>query len=69
MFLLYPPVFQSYECPEILELLEKYQVKLCCYGHIHGKGCYSAFNGWRGCTRFRLVSADHVDFTPIKLLD
>lgn len=69
VFLHYPPVYQSYECPEILGLLEEYRVKLCCYGHIHGKGCYSAFNGWRGCTRFRLVSADNVDFTPVKLLD
>lgn len=69
VFLHYPPVYQSYECPEILELLEKYRVGLCCYGHIHGKGCHSAFNGWRGCTKFRLVSADHVDFTPVKILD
>ncbi len=69
VFLHYPPVYQSYECPEILELLEKYRVGLCCYGHIHGKGCHNAFNGWRGCTKFRLVSADHVDFTPVKILD
>jgi predicted phosphohydrolase len=69
VFLHYPPIYQKYECPEILELLEKYRVELCCYGHIHGKGIASAFNGWRGCTRFRLLSADAVDFTPVKLLD
>ena len=69
VFLHYPPVFQKYECPEILELLEKHRVSLCCYGHIHGKGISGAFNGWRGCTQFRLVSADAVDFTPVRLLD
>ena len=69
VFLHYPPLYQKYECPEILELLEEHRVRLCCYGHIHGKGCYAAFNGWRGCTEFRLVSADFVDFAPVKLID
>ena len=69
VFLHYPPIFQKYECPEILELLERYRVKLCCYGHIHGKGIASAFNGWRGCTKFKLLSADAVDFAPVKRLD
>lgn len=67
VFLHYPPVYMKYECTEILELLKRYEVKMCCYGHIHGKGCIHAFNGWRGCTEFKLVSADHVDFTPVKL--
>ena len=69
VFLHYPPVYQKYRCEEILELLERYRVSLCCYGHIHGKGCFAAFNGWVGCTRFQLLSADAVDFTPVKLLD
>ncbi len=69
VFLHYPPVFQRYECPEILDLLARYRVRLCCYGHIHGKGCAAAFQGWRGCTEFRLLSADAVDFRPVKLLD
>ena len=68
VFLHYPPIYMKYECGEILELFKSYDVKLCCYGHIHGKGCAHAFNGWRGATEFRLVSADYVDFTPVKLL-
>ena len=67
VFLHYPPLFQSYRCEEILELLKSYEVRLCCYGHIHGKGCAYAFNGWRDGTEFRLVSADFVDFTPVKV--
>lgn len=69
VFLHYPPVFMHYECQEILDLLKKNDVRLCCYGHIHGKGCACAFNGWRDGTEYRLVSADHLNFTPIKLLD
>lgn len=68
VFLHYPPLFLKYRCEEILELLKSYEVRLCCYGHIHGKGCSLAFNGWQGGTEFRLVSADFVDFTPVRLL-
>ena len=69
VFLHYPPVFVKYSCPEILELLKKHQVRLCCYGHLHGKSCSAAFNGWRDGTEFKLVSADFVDFSPVRLLD
>ncbi len=69
VFLHYPPIFQNYRCEEILQLLRDYKVKLCCYGHIHGKGCASAFEGWSGGTRFRLISADHIDFQPERIID
>ena len=39
------------------------------FAKIIGKGCHAAFNGWVGCTRFQLLSADAVDFAPVKLLD
>ena len=68
VFLHYPPLYRHYECPELLELLERYRVRLCCYGHLHGKSCLGAFNGWRGGTQFRLLSADYVDFTPQRIL-
>ena len=48
---------------------QEHEVRLCCYGHIHGKGCAAAFNGWRGGTEYKLVSADWVDFTPIKIIE
>lgn len=69
VFLHYPPLFLNYRCPEILELLKKHEVRLCCYGHIHGKGCSVAFNGWSDGTQYKLVSADNVNFTPVKILD
>ncbi len=69
VFLHYPPVYQHYRCEEILRLLEQYQVKQCFYGHIHGRGCPSAFSGWLGCTRFRLVSADWLRFEPLEIMD
>ena len=67
VFLHYPPIFQKSVCTEVLGLLEKYKVTSCCYGHIHGKRCSLAFNGMYGMTRYRLVSADFLNFTPIVL--
>ena len=67
VFLHYPPIYQGYECPEILSLLEQYQVERCYYGHIHGKGHSAAFQGERNGTVFRMVSADYLDFYPLKV--
>ena len=68
VFLHYPPLYQNYRCEEILALLKEHDVRLCCYGHIHGKGCRSAFTGWHDGTEYKLVSADAVNFSPVKLL-
>ena len=54
---------------EKLALFERYGVRRCYYGHIHGKGIRLAFNGERNGTEYCLVSADAVDFTPVKVLD
>lgn len=67
VFLHYPPIYQGYECPEILSLLEQYRVERCYYGHIHGKGHSAAFQGERNGTVFRMVSADYLDFYPLKV--
>ena len=69
VFMHYPPKYYNYECPEILEMLERYGVRECYYGHIHGKGCPAAFQGEKNGVRFRLVSADHVNFSPVKVRD
>ena len=68
VFLHYPPLYMKYRCEEILELLRLHAVTLCCYGHIHGKGCRLAFNGRQGGCEFRLVSADYVNFEPVLLI-
>lgn len=66
-FLHYPPLYMHHMCAEILALLEKYKVGLCCYGHIHDRGCQAAFLGeWAG-TSYKLVSADYLNFVPAKI--
>ena len=67
-FLHYPPVYHGYECPEILELLSRYGVTHCFYGHLHGPSIKLAFEGVRDGIAYRLLSADAVDFAPQRLL-
>lgn len=64
VFLHYPPRYKGYQCDEILALLEKYEVRRCFYGHLHGPSHRLAMEGlWDGI-EFRLVSGDFLDFQP-----
>ena len=67
-FLHYPPLYQGYRCQEIIDLLEKYGVKLCCYGHLHGGSHRLAVTGRQGTVDYRLVAADYVGFRPVCIL-
>lgn len=68
VFLHYPPKLLNYECTEILDLMAAYGVRRCCYGHLHSAGRALAFEGESRGIRFRLVSADHLHFIPLRLL-
>lgn len=68
VFLHYPPRYKGYECSEILELLRKYEVRRCFYGHLHGPSHKLAVEGlWDGVD-FRLVSADKLNFLPYQVI-
>ena len=68
-FLHYPPLYQGYRCPEILETLEKYHVQTCCYGHLHGPAIRRRIEGRFAETDFSLISADYLEFVPKKICD
>lgn len=63
-FLHYPPLYQGYRCGEIIELLERYHVKACYYGHLHGGSHRLAIEGKYGTVEYHLVSADYLKFKP-----
>lgn len=68
VFLHYPPRYKGYECPEILELLRKYEVRNCFYGHLHGASHGLAMEGvWDG-VNFKLLSADRLNFVPCRIM-
>jgi len=68
VFLHYPPRYKGYQCDEILDLLQRYDVRRCFYGHLHGASHGLAIEGvWDGVD-YRLVSADRLDFHPYKVI-
>ena len=68
VFLHYPPRYKGYECPEILELLNRYGVSQCYYGHLHCASHALAQEGlWDGI-EFRLAAADKLNFIPFLVL-
>jgi len=68
VFLHYPPKYKGYECLEIIDLLHKYDVRRCFYGHLHGASHGLALEGvWDGI-EYRLVSADKLNFQPYRVL-
>ena len=66
-FLHYPPLYSTYRCEAIVELLKKYGVKRCVYGHLHGNSLRYAVTGEAEGIEWKLVSGDFVDFTPVFL--
>ena len=68
-FLHYPPVFSGYECTEILNVLQKYDIKKCYYGHLHGRQvARKAITGTYKGIEFPMISSDQVDFRPVLVL-
>ena len=68
-FLHYPPLYTGYRCPEIMEKLERYKVRRCFYGHLHGPTHRRAIEGTVGTVEYGLVAADYLQFAPKKILD
>lgn len=68
VFLHYPPRYRGYTCPEILELLKRYSVRRCFYGHLHGASHALALEGqWDG-VEYRLVASDYLNFHPYRVI-
>lgn len=66
-FIHYPPVYRAEENVYITDVLQKYGVKRCYYAHLHGGSIKGALNGVHNGIEYTLVSADGVDFTPVKI--
>lgn len=63
VFLHFPPVWGNFLCPEILDTLDKYKIKNCYFGHIHG-GYNLPSVLYHNDIRFVRISADHLSFLP-----
>ena len=68
-FLHYPPLYQGYRCQEIIDLMERYGVTRCYYGHLHGGSHRLAASGKHGGIEYDWVSAGYLGFGPGKLVE
>ena len=63
VFFHFPPVFKSFVCNELLDVLSEYNIKNCYFGHIHG-GYNLPSVLYHNDIRFVRISADHLSFLP-----
>ncbi len=68
VFLHYPPIYGNSYNYDILEVLHKYKIERCCYGHVHGKGHNYAFQGTYEETKLEMISSDYLYFIPKKII-
>ena len=64
VFLHYPPISTNRKCEPIFDVLKENDIKRCYYGHLHGGAIKGAVNEEKEGIKFRLVSADFLEFCP-----
>lgn len=69
VFMHYPPIFATNFNYDILEILYRYDIKDCYYGHIHGRSAHELCikNTYDGIN-FHLISGDYLQFIPEKVI-
>ncbi len=65
VFLHYPPVTATFKNDPYIDLMLRFGVKKCYYGHIHGAGHRAAFTGKYRGIEFSLIAADYIEFYPV----
>jgi hypothetical protein len=63
----FPPVYSSFICQPMVDVLKEYEITHCYYGHIHGVYNIPKTNNYQGIN-FTLVSADYLNFIPMILM-
>jgi predicted phosphohydrolase len=63
----YMPFNLKREVSGFVDLMKKYEVKKCIYGHLHGEGARNAVIGEFEGIEYRLVAADYLNFKPMRI--
>ena len=68
VFFNFPPIFAEEVSDQIIDILLRKKVKKCFYGHIHSRETKNrAFTGAFKGINFQILSADIINFDPIKI--
>jgi predicted phosphohydrolase len=68
VFMHYPPVTVKSRMTGFVEVMNKYGITHCYYGHLHGEGIKGAIEGEFQGINLKLISADYLDFKPIRIV-
>ena len=68
VFMHYPPVFGGFINYDIVDVLYRYGVERVYYGHLHNVSPKENVTKTVCGIRMRLVSADYLEFNPIRIL-
>ena len=68
VFMHYPPVYGSFCNYDILDVLYRYSIKKCYYGHIHGYSQKNAVTGLHDGIEYTMISGDYLKFMPLKIM-
>ena len=64
----YPPITKEHTVnQDYMDILNRYNVDVCLYGHLHSNALRYAFEGKADNIYFKLTSADFLEFTPFKV--
>ncbi|MCL2212708.1 MAG: metallophosphoesterase [Oscillospiraceae bacterium] len=66
VFLHFPPVYGSFVFRGLIDMMHKYGVTRCCYGHIHGKYNVPQVTEFEGIAMHN-VAADFLKFVPYRI--
>ncbi len=68
VFTHYPPISMQKENNAFRDMMKKYNVKKCFYGHLHAAAHHNAFCGTADGIEYNLVAADYLKFSPMKII-
>lgn len=64
----YPPIGPKMSPSRASEILEKYHVDICVFGHLHGlEKTASPLFGEKNGVQYHLTACDYLDFKPLKI--
>lgn len=65
----YPPISADLQPSRVSALLEKHQIDICVFGHLHNVKKGHTLFGTKSGVAYHLTSADYLDFIPLKIYE
>ena len=67
VFTHYPPMSNMCEGNDFIDMMKKYNVKKCFYGHLHGKSHENKIREEYDGIKYYLISSDYLKFSPKRI--